>query len=58
MSYPENWPRCPKCGDYAMDGHITCGRRECDEGETRRKRSDDDLYRRMRDYGRGGGPVR
>jgi len=29
--YPANWPRCPQCGDYAMDGHITCNRLECDE---------------------------
>jgi len=35
MSYPEGWPRCPACGDYAMDGHITCGRWQCDEGRHR-----------------------
>lgn len=27
--YPENWPRCPSCGDYALDGHITCGSADC-----------------------------
>ena len=37
--YPTNWPRCPKCNDYALDGHITCGRFECNEGETRRERA-------------------
>ena len=31
MSYPANWPRCPSCGDFAMDGHLTCGRLGCDE---------------------------
>jgi hypothetical protein len=38
MTYPPNWPRCPSCGDYALDGHITCGRVECNEGEQRRRR--------------------
>ena len=33
--YPENWPRCPSCGDYAMDGHITCGKAQCQEGARR-----------------------
>lgn len=32
MMYPADWPRCPACGDFAMDGHITCGRLECREG--------------------------
>jgi len=41
MTYPPNWPRCPVCDDYALDGHITCGRVECNEGEQRRKRADD-----------------
>jgi hypothetical protein len=30
--YPKDWPHCPGCGRPAMDGHITCGRAECDEG--------------------------
>jgi hypothetical protein len=30
--YPTNWPRCPMCGDYALDGHITCGKVQCEEG--------------------------
>ena len=30
--------RCPKCGELALDGHITCGRFECDEHGTRRER--------------------
>lgn len=33
--YPENWPRYPTCGDFALDGHITCGRLQCNEAETR-----------------------
>lgn len=41
MSYPANWPRCPNCGDYALDGHITCGRAACDEGGQRRQRERD-----------------
>lgn len=36
--YPSDWPRCPVCGDFAMDGHITCGRAQCNEGEQRRRR--------------------
>lgn len=32
LRYPPGWPRCPQCDDYAMDGHITCGRVECSEG--------------------------
>jgi hypothetical protein len=26
MGYPQGWPRCPSCGDYAMDGKRSCGR--------------------------------
>jgi hypothetical protein len=26
-----DWPRCPNCGDYALDGQSTCGRPWCDE---------------------------
>lgn len=37
--YPANWPRCPNCGDFAVDGHITCGRLECNEGSARRAQS-------------------
>lgn len=33
--YPENWPKCPACGDFALDGHITCGRVQCGEGAQR-----------------------
>ena len=36
--YPANWPRCPNCGQPAVDGHITCGRAQCDEGGARRAR--------------------
>ena len=38
MIYPKDWPRCPLCGDFALDGHITCGSVECNEGEARRER--------------------
>lgn len=33
--YPQGWPSCPACGWPAMDGHITCGRLECNEGGRR-----------------------
>lgn len=33
--YPADWPRCPSCGDFALDGHITCGRLECQESSYR-----------------------
>lgn len=36
--YPDNWPRCPGCGQPAIDGHITCGDARCGEGERRRDR--------------------
>jgi len=36
--YPANWPRCPKCDDFALDGHITCGRLECNESAARSER--------------------
>jgi hypothetical protein len=26
-----DWPRCPNCGDYALDGHATCGRSRCEK---------------------------
>lgn len=39
--YPDNWPRCPVCDDPALDGHITCGRWECDEADMRRKRAEE-----------------
>jgi hypothetical protein len=35
LGYPANWPRCPGCGQPAMDGHISCGRVECGEGSRR-----------------------
>ena len=37
--YPPNWPRCVRCDDFAMDGHLTCGRAECDESKARDERS-------------------
>lgn len=44
--YPSDWPRCPVCGDFAMDGHLTCGRAECSEGRVRREREDEYAARR------------
>lgn len=32
LGYPPDWPKCPSCGLPALDGHITCGKAECDEG--------------------------
>jgi hypothetical protein len=29
--YPPDWPKCPSCGEPALDGHITCGKATCDE---------------------------
>ena len=34
--YPSNWLRC-HCGDFALDGHLTCGRAVCDEQRARDK---------------------
>ena len=39
MTYPDDWPRCPRCGKHALDGHITCGSVECNESEARRERT-------------------
>lgn len=33
--YPDDWPRCPGCGQPALDGHITCGDVRCGERERR-----------------------
>ena len=41
--YPKDWPKCPKCREPALDGHITCGKRECDEQFQRRARGFPDL---------------
>jgi hypothetical protein len=38
--YPKDWPRCPSCGDFALDGHITCGRLQCKEGDERQNEQD------------------
>jgi len=37
--YPPDWPRCPVCDDPALDGHITCGKFQCDESGQRAKRA-------------------
>ncbi len=44
--YPEGWPRCPSCDDFALDGHITCGRVECDERGARDGRLAEELLQR------------
>lgn len=33
--YPPGWPRCPSCGDYALDGHVMCGSVGCGEADHR-----------------------
>jgi hypothetical protein len=40
IGYPDDWPLCPVCEEPALDGHITCGSANCNEGEERRKRAD------------------
>jgi hypothetical protein len=35
---PPLTPRCPQCGDVALDGHLTCGRAACEEGRQRAQR--------------------
>jgi hypothetical protein len=29
-----DWPRCPNCGDYALDGQATCGRPRLRAGDS------------------------
>lgn len=29
MNYPPGWPKCPACGEPALDGRATCGRVTC-----------------------------
>jgi hypothetical protein len=36
--YPADWPRCD-CGDFCLDGHLTCGRAECSESDARDRRA-------------------
>lgn len=38
--YPEGWPKCVHCDEPALDGHLTCGRAECDEQKARDERLD------------------
>lgn len=38
--YPAGWPRCPVCGEPALDGHITCGAAACNESRERRRKAD------------------
>jgi hypothetical protein len=37
--YPKDWPKCVRCDDDALDGHLTCGRAECNESRARDERS-------------------
>lgn len=37
--YPSDWPKCPSCGEPALDGHITCGSVLCHEASHRRERA-------------------
>jgi len=34
-TYPVKWPKCVFCDEFALDGHLTCGRHQCDESEAR-----------------------
>jgi hypothetical protein len=43
--YPDDWPRCLCCGDFALDGHFTCGRATCDESAARDRENDE--WRRL-----------
>jgi hypothetical protein len=45
MDYPEVWRRCPVCGDFAIHGHITCGRLGCNEGKQRELAAERDRFR-------------
>jgi hypothetical protein len=38
--YPPNWPRCPVCGEPAMDGHLPCGGVTYGEAEQRDRMAD------------------
>ena len=40
-----DWPRCPNCGDYALDGQATCGRSWCDEVCGREQRGESGVER-------------
>ena len=33
--YPAGWPACVFCGEPVLDGHLTCGRVECNESAAR-----------------------
>lgn len=35
--YPPDWPKCPSCGEPALDGHITCGSVLCNEAGRRQE---------------------
>jgi len=47
--YPPGWPRCA-CGLPVMDGHLTCGRLECDERGARERYARE--WREARERGR------
>ena len=35
LGYPSGWSSCTYCDLPALDGHLTCGRVECNETEAR-----------------------
>ena len=39
-AYPPGWSKCATCDLPAMDGHLTCGRLECDERTARQRRDE------------------
>jgi hypothetical protein len=45
-----DWPRCPNCGDYALDGQAICGRTWCEE--TRRREQSESVTERIHVTGR------
>lgn len=42
--YPESWPKCPGFGDFALDGHLTCGKLQCGEAVARRNQAVERTY--------------
>jgi hypothetical protein len=50
--YPPDWPRC-HCGDHALDGHLTCGRVECDESGSRSRATENPERRQETDEEEG-----
>jgi uncharacterized membrane protein YvbJ len=42
-----DWPRCPNCGDYALDGRTSCGRAWCDESVARQHKQSEKATERI-----------